>query len=187
MGEQEASRPSIFRRTPSLRILRVDWLKAKQFDDNAEGLWRINNKLYDFVNFIERHPGGADWLELTQGTDITELFETHHISSKPEMLLRNFYVKEAKEPRNYKITFSEDGFYKTLKKKVADYCSVIQKTPMQTSNVSRVACQHFDGLLNPICVCFRKLLTACWGCRFCPQSLPPGFKASPSPFSRDSA
>lgn len=168
MEEKESAKPTIFVKFPSFRILGVDWLKAKQFDDSAEGLWRINNKLYDFVNFIQRHPGGADWLQLTQGTDITELFETHHISGKPEMLLRNFYVKEAKEPRNYKITFSEDGFYKTLKKKVADYCSVIQRTPMRTSNVSRLSCQHFPGLLNPICVCFRKFLTACWGCQFCP-------------------
>ena len=113
------------------------WLSSKKNNDGAEGLWRINNKLYDLINFVRRHPGGSDWLELTRGTDITELFETHHIRGKAELLLHNFYVRAAKEPRNYKFTFCEDGFYKTLKAKVADYLIVVnQVSPKKTSKVS---------------------------------------------------
>lgn len=107
-----------------------NWLEAKQNTDKAEGLWRVHDKLYDLINFIPRHPGGADWLRLTQGTDVTELFETHHISGKAEMLLNSFYVKEADEKRNYGLTFCDDGFYKSLKAKVAE-----QLPTLKTSNV----------------------------------------------------
>jgi hypothetical protein len=82
-------------------------------------------------------------LELTQGTDITELFETHHITQKAELLLPNFYIREAKTPRNYRTTFVDDGFYKTLKEKVADQLKgngivqrIMKKNRMRTSDVN---------------------------------------------------
>mgnify|MGYP005985326649 CR=1 FL=1 len=42
------------------------WLAGKRADDGAEGLWRIHDKLYELTDFIERHPGGPEWLELTK-------------------------------------------------------------------------------------------------------------------------
>lgn len=42
------------------------WLKDRAEDDGAEGLWRIHDDLYDFTEFIERHPGGEEWLLLTK-------------------------------------------------------------------------------------------------------------------------
>lgn len=112
------------------------WLETKRNEDNAEGLWRIHDKLYDVINFISRHPGGQDWLKLTQGTDITELFETHHVSDKAEMLLNNFFVKTADKPRNYKFTFCEDGFYKSLKMRAADQFAVLRSKKFTESEVS---------------------------------------------------
>jgi hypothetical protein len=53
-------------------------------------------------------------------TDVTEAFETHHITSKASEVLKKFYVKDASEPRNYNITFDDNGFYKTLKRRVAE-------------------------------------------------------------------
>jgi hypothetical protein len=47
-------------RTPDL------WLKGKQIDDNADGLWRVHDGLYDFSTFIDNHPGGSDWLNYTK-------------------------------------------------------------------------------------------------------------------------
>lgn len=44
----------------------VTWLTGKAMDDGAEGLWRVYDKLYDFTSFMKRHPGGQEWLELTQ-------------------------------------------------------------------------------------------------------------------------
>lgn len=95
------------------------WMDGRRMDDNAEGLWRIHDKLYDLKEFIERHPGGSEWLKITKGVDITEQFETHHITDKAEKLLQNYFVRDAALPRNYKITFHPDGFYKTLKRRVA--------------------------------------------------------------------
>jgi hypothetical protein len=51
------------------------FLEARRQIDGAEGLWRIGNKLYDLETFVKMHPGGAEWIRLTKGTDITELFE----------------------------------------------------------------------------------------------------------------
>lgn len=42
-----------------------EWVQGKVIDDGAEGLWRIHNNLYDFSGFIKRHPGGENWLTIT--------------------------------------------------------------------------------------------------------------------------
>lgn len=44
----------------------VQWLTGKSMDDGAEGLWRVHDGLYDFKSFLSFHPGGAEWLELTE-------------------------------------------------------------------------------------------------------------------------
>lgn len=138
--ESEYQVYSVTRCLPSLRdsMRRAhSWLSSKRRDDNAEGLWRIHDQLYDLINFIPKHPGGGDWLRLTQGTDITELFETHHISGKARLLLSNFYVRDAREARNSRITFTDDGFYQSLKEKVADFLPVLDRSEAKRfTNVS---------------------------------------------------
>lgn len=109
------------------------WLEGKRLHDNAENLWRVHDKLYDLSDYIERHPGGSHWLKVTKGIDITEQFETHHITDTAEKMLKKFYVRDASSPRNYKITFNEDGFYKTLKRRVASKIDSINKIPVGTS------------------------------------------------------
>lgn len=42
------------------------WLEGKRVDDNAEKLWRVHDKIYDLTDFINKHPGGKEWLELTK-------------------------------------------------------------------------------------------------------------------------
>lgn len=42
------------------------WLMGKRKDDEAEGLWRIHDGLYDLSGFVDQHPGGKDWLRLTK-------------------------------------------------------------------------------------------------------------------------
>lgn len=111
------------------------WLEGKRQDDGAEGLWRIHDTLYDLTDFIDRHPGGVDWIRQTKGTDITEAFETHHITTKAENLLPKYKVREAKLPRNVRLTFRDDGFYRTLKRRVRDKLQGIDKTPIQTSRL----------------------------------------------------
>lgn len=45
----------------------------------------------------------------------------HHLKfARAESLLEDYYVREAKLPRNFKFTFKETGFYRTLRRRVAD-------------------------------------------------------------------
>lgn len=46
------------------------WLDGKRIDDGAEDYWRIHDGLYDFTSFINRHPGGSEWLEFTKVINI---------------------------------------------------------------------------------------------------------------------
>lgn len=39
-------------------------------NDNTN-LWIVENKLYDLSGFLDKHPGGRTWLDLTKGQDIT--------------------------------------------------------------------------------------------------------------------
>lgn len=56
-----------------------------------------------------------------QGTDITEAYETHHFNfDKTNAILQKYHVRKAALPRNMKLTFEENGFYKTLKRRVVD-------------------------------------------------------------------
>ncbi|XP_018561157.1 cytochrome b5-related protein isoform X2 [Anoplophora glabripennis] len=111
----------------------LTWLNGKRADDGAEGFWRIHDCLYDFTEFINMHPGGKDWLKLTKGTDITEAFESHHVSPAPQKMLARFFVAKARQPRNSPFTFEEDGFYRTLKKNVYEKLSTLPKNPVHRS------------------------------------------------------
>lgn len=46
------------------------WLAGRRADDNAEGLWRVHDSLYDLREFKKNHPGGREWLTLTEVKDI---------------------------------------------------------------------------------------------------------------------
>lgn len=98
--------------------------------------FRIHDKLYDLKNFGDKHPGGKDWITLTEGTDITEQFETHHLYGKAELLLPKFYVREAKLPRNYNFMYKPDGFYRTLKGRVMELLPKLDQSPKKISDVS---------------------------------------------------
>lgn len=117
------------------------WLKGKRIDDELGNLWRIHDGLYDFSEFASIHPGGQDWIDLTRGTDITEAFEAHHIRAYPETLLKIYFVEQATTPRNSPFTFHEDGFYKTLKRRVR---KVLKDVPQEASKISD---KYADGTL----------------------------------------
>ncbi|KAI5716526.1 hypothetical protein M8J76_008052 [Diaphorina citri] len=94
------------------------FLSGAKRDDGAEGLWRIHDGLYDLSGWIKTHPGGAQWLTVTKGTDITEAFECHHISPRAESLLPQYFVRKATTPRSSPYSFHKSGFYRTLKSEI---------------------------------------------------------------------
>ncbi|KAJ0178874.1 hypothetical protein K1T71_005649 [Dendrolimus kikuchii] len=131
----------------------VQWLIGKAMDDGAEGLWRVHDGIYDFTDFLDQHPGGAEWLELTKGTDITEAFECHHINPIAEKMLEKFYLREAKTPRNSPFTFKDDGFYQSLKRAIREELKKIPKS------VPKYADLIIDGLFVTL------LITSVIACR----------------------
>jgi hypothetical protein len=70
-----------------------------------------------------------------QGTDITEAFEGYHIKTIASQVLQKYYVRDAVEPRNYKLTFDDDGFYRTLKRRAAAKLSTIDKSVLWKSKL----------------------------------------------------
>jgi len=52
--------------------------------------------------------------------DITEHFESHHITDTAEHVLSKFSYKEATTPRRSPYTFHPDGFFKRAKRKAAE-------------------------------------------------------------------
>ena len=42
-------------------------------------LWYLEGHAYDLAPFLAQHPGGAAWLRLSAGRDVTELFHSHHL------------------------------------------------------------------------------------------------------------
>ncbi|XP_061398766.1 cytochrome b5-related protein-like [Musca vetustissima] len=123
------------------------WLEGKRQDDEAEGLWRIYDNLYDLHNFMDRHPGGRFWLEQTRGLDITEAFEIHHIRGVPEALLKKYFIRQASKPRNYVLTFDENGFYRTLKGRVGEHLKDMDYGPRKRTSFYHLTLLMFSLLL----------------------------------------
>nr|AFV15455.1 delta-6 desaturase-like protein [Eriocheir sinensis] len=111
------------------------WLRGKRTDDGVAPYWRVHNKLYDLTDFVDRHPGGKMWLQVTKGTDITEAFEASHFGEGPEKLLQKYYVKDITTPRNSPYTFHKNGFYKTFKRRVEPILRKTGKGPSWKSLV----------------------------------------------------
>lgn len=61
---------SVINKYPAFRDSFVNgswkWIEGKRKDDNANGLWRVHDKLYNLEDFVEKHPGGKYWLEVTK-------------------------------------------------------------------------------------------------------------------------
>ena len=92
--------------------------REKKFPRNEHNLRNHLRNVYNIVVIKVSFSSGKYWLETLQGTDITEAFETHHYNPMVVKMLPKFYVRDAKIERNSPYTFNENGFYKTLKRKV---------------------------------------------------------------------
>lgn len=70
---------------------------------------------------------------MTKGTDITDQFETFHLTTKANSILPKYYVHDATKPRNYKLTYDENGFFKTLKRRVVEKLKDVDMAPLKWS------------------------------------------------------
>ncbi len=63
-----------------------------------EELWTVHNRRYDMRKFVSAHPGGAAAIQLGQGRNCTELFESYHSLSNETLVtaaLKRCYVEDA--------------------------------------------------------------------------------------------
>lgn len=151
-----------FRKYPALRDVpflktAANWMAGRKLDDNYGPLWRVHDKLYDLSDFADRHPGGSQWIVVTQGTDITEAFVTSHLNDSADAILAKYYCKPATDVRNSPYTFHPDGFYMTLKKRVQHY---IKTHPHEWSAGRIRSVRVQNALLAALCALF--CLTAYW-------------------------
>lgn len=138
-----------FRRYPSHRegcipLIKTasSWIEGKRLDDGYGIYWRFRDGLYDLNDWMERHPGGSDWIRMTRGTDITEVFLSSHVNPSIEKLLAKFRIGDITTPRNSPYTLDEDGFYLTLKRNVYNQ---LKERPLKEVKRRSVTIQ--DGLL----------------------------------------
>ena len=70
-----------------------------------------------------------------KGTDITEAFESFHLTGKAPKILPKFFVRNAKEPRNYKFTYEENGFFRSLKRRAEERLKTLDTRVQWKSNI----------------------------------------------------
>jgi len=96
-------------------------LRGKLGVDHPSHLWSIHGKFYDMAEFLDKHPGGSDFLLACRGTDATELFESHHVNIKiASKILAKYEVKDMK-PYNRELKmakFEKNGFYDRVRSRV---------------------------------------------------------------------
>jgi len=73
-----------------------DWMWPPDEKSRNTPLWHIRGVAYDLTDFASRHPGGFRYILNTANTDITELFEAHHIGTTAEHTLATFRHHDGK-------------------------------------------------------------------------------------------
>jgi hypothetical protein len=91
--------------------------KSDITDETNRKYWRIYDNLYDLSEF--KHPGGTEWISMTRGNDITELFESSHPDiEKVKKIIPKYLIGSANEPRNSgAFTFEKNGFYSVFRER----------------------------------------------------------------------
>ncbi|KXS16938.1 hypothetical protein M427DRAFT_54965 [Gonapodya prolifera JEL478] len=130
------------------------WLQSRRdYNSKANGLWRIHNGLYNLKEFVQKHPGGSEWLTMTEGSDITEAFEAHHpnIAYIREKILPKYYVRDADWPRESPLTFTTGGFYDKLRDRVRVTLKRLGPGPRRWTNFyADASALLFEGALGAL-------------------------------------
>ena len=101
-----------------------EWLEEKAARDCQLGgvpadLWLIGDTLYDLSRYLNDHPGGRMWLEMTRGTDATVAFEAHHMNyDRAVSAMKRYAVR--KVPANrvggaHVYEWSDSGFFRSTR------------------------------------------------------------------------
>lgn len=85
-------------------------------------MWFLHGKPHDLEKFLAHHPGGASILIAAKDVpDATPLFESYHAFANRDAILlklKQFEIKETAKHEKPMYSYEEDGFYRTLIKRV---------------------------------------------------------------------
>jgi len=126
-------------------------------------LWYVHGEAYDLTEFLDHHPGGRQAMKMGQGLNCTELFETYHFKRyPPESILEKYRIsskncilnkatlrekqaevenltpEERLDLLGEHYTFDENGFYKTVKRRVQKYFEENPQLEQKGSDIWRI-------------------------------------------------
>jgi linoleoyl-CoA desaturase len=97
-------------------------------DDSTKNVWYIHGKRYDLTAFLDKHPGGRTILESCKNdNDCTAAFESYHSMCNMNQISSIMKKYEINDLDNCSIqiqpkySFNDDGFYRTVQKRVRDH------------------------------------------------------------------
>eukprot|EP00055_Hartaetosiga_balthica_P007458 m.25627 g.25627 ORF g.25627 m.25627 type:complete len:465 (+) comp5784_c0_seq2:125-1519(+) len=103
------------------------WIEDKKKRDQevcafSKDLWLVHGILYDLSSYMDKHPGGKEWLELMRGSDCTTEFETHHPDmDKVKKILNKYKVGQVDEKAYASLQpyhwDDPNAFYPTIRKR----------------------------------------------------------------------
>lgn len=96
-------------------------------DVAKEHIWTVHGRDYDLREFVDRHPGGKEAIELGRGRDCTALFESYHpFTEQHHVVLQKYHVRSnidagtKRSSAKEEISTVQDPFYETLKARAAE-------------------------------------------------------------------
>jgi cytochrome b involved in lipid metabolism len=85
--------------------------------ESTNSFWMIHGVKFDLSDFVHRHPGGVEAIELGRGRDCTALFESYHpFTDKHWEILEKYKASEV-DVKKLKAD-STDPFYEAIKRRV---------------------------------------------------------------------
>ena len=85
-------------------------------------MWKIRGKTYNLDSYLDKHPGGRKILEACKGDDdLTASFESYHALCNMKNIEQIMVKYETGTCNNTNFTFNENGFYRTLQKRIVNY------------------------------------------------------------------
>jgi cytochrome b involved in lipid metabolism len=64
-----------------MSILTHEGYSSKAYKDKGDKVFKyyiVDNKVYDFTEWIPKHPGGTAWFSRAKGRDISAVVHTYH-------------------------------------------------------------------------------------------------------------
>jgi cytochrome b involved in lipid metabolism len=87
--------------------------------NSKSNVWEIHGVTFDLTDFVHRHPGGVEAIELGRGRDCTALFESYHPFTDKHWEILEKYKSADVDISKLKVA-SMDPFYETLKRRVTE-------------------------------------------------------------------